>query len=511
MRFLFRVDAAREIGSGHVMRCLCLAEALAAAGHESRFLSRRREGDLIGAIEARGFGCAELPAIGDRALARSWLGAAAEVEVAEARAAVAAEAPDWLVLDHYALDAGWTRAVVPQGVRVLVIDDLADRPQAGDMLLDQGLANTPADYVPLTPTGMRLLLGPAYALLRPEFADLRPAAEARDRSWPPGRVLVNLGGIDPDNATGAVLEALARSDLPDACRIDVVMGQNAPHVAVVREMAAASRLDVRVAVDVTDMGARMLAADLAIGAAGTTSWERACLGLPSLMLSIAENQLGVAEALGRAGAAVDLGPLWQPGWRERLAAGLTALAEPGRLAQMSAACLGLVDGAGTARVVQALVAPVLTLRRCTMNDAEPVWRWREADGAARFYRSGQPTPWEVHERWFRAALDDPDRALFMVEQKGVPVAHLRFDLPDTGLPEVGLAVDPARKGAGLGLGTVALAVRHARTEGWPGLAADVHNDNAASARVFTRNGFRPGGRRGAFMQYQIDLSEGAPS
>lgn len=509
LEVLFRVDAAQEIGSGHVMRCLCLAEALRAAGHACRFLCRRREGDLIETIETRGFSCRVLPATGDVPAGDEWLGAAVAAEIEQSRAAVAAEAPDWLVVDHYALDAEWERAVAPAGSRVMVIDDLANRPHDCDLLLDQQLYNRPGDYAALIPNQARMLLGPAYALLRPEFAELRPAAEARLRNWPPTRILVNMGGVDPENATRAVLDTLACSDLPDGCAIDVVMGRNAPHVENVRGCAATSRLDVRLTVDVTDMGARMLAADLAIGAAGTTSWERACVGLPSLMLSIAENQLCVADALDRAGAALNLGPLWGPGWQDRLLAGLAALSAPGRIAEMSATCRALVDGAGTARVVEALTAPQLTLRPCTLDDAERVWRWREADGASRFYRSGKPTSWVGHLQWFQAALDDSQRKLYIVEENGSPVAHLRFDFSNASLPEVGLAVDPEKKGVGLGLGTVARAVSHAREMGWPGLSAEVHKENKASGRVFERNGFRPVTQNSTFTSYQIDLKGGS--
>lgn len=491
------------------MRCLCLAEALRAAGHACRFLCRRREGDLIEMVEARGFNCTVLPATEKVPAGCEWLGASMAAEIDQSRAAVAAEAPDWLVIDHYALDAEWERAVAPPATRVMVIDDLADRSHSCDLLLDQQLFNRPENYTALIPDQARMLLGPAYSLLRSEFVKLRPAAEARLRTWPPGRVLVSLGGMDSDDATRSVLEALARSDLPNDCVIDVVMGRNAPHIATVRDCAASCRFDAQIAVDVTDMGARILAADLAIGAGGTMSWERACLGLPSLIVPLAENQLGVAKSLEAAGAAINLGPLREQGWQDRLLAGLAALSAQGRIAEMSATCLALVDGAGTARVVEALTAPQLTLRPCTLDDAERVWRWREADGASRFYRSGQPTPWTMHAQWFRAALQDPRRALFIVEQDGEAVAHLRLDRPDNGLAEIGLTVDPARKGTGLGVGTVALALRHARQMSWPGLAAEVHSNNPASARVFERNGFRQVGRFRGFVHYQIDLSKGA--
>lgn len=508
LRCIIRVDAAQEIGSGHVMRCLCLAEAMREAGHDCSFLCRRREGDLIETIEARGFDCTILPATEDVLAGTESLGASMAVEIDQSRAVIASEAPDWLIVDHYALDAEWERAVTPASTRVMVVDDLADRPHACNLLLDQGLANRPARYMGLVPDDCRLLLGPAYALLRPEFRQLRSAAEVRERTWPPARLLVNLGGIDIDNATRAVLETLAQSELPNSSVIDVVMGRNAPHVDDVQVCATKSRFAVNVSVDVADMGDRILAADLAIGAAGTTSWERACLGLPSLLLSIAKNQLGVAEALSRSGAALNIGPLWESGWPTRLVAGLTSLSAPGRLAEMSAACLALVDGKGTSRVVEALTALPIDLRPCTMEDAEQVWFWREADGASRYYRSGTPTDWETHRSWFEVALNNMHTALFIVEENGRPVAHLRFDFGGADLPEIGLAVDPERKGLGTGSRVVALAIRHARQARWPGLVAEVSENNVVSARVFERNGFRQVGRDGSFLRYQIKLSQG---
>lgn len=510
LRILFRVDAAVEIGSGHVMRCLCLADELRRAGHDCRFVCREQEGDLIDFIENQGYGCAVLPRKAEPPAGKGadWLDAQIETEIRESRAIVEEEVPDWLIVDHYALDASWERAVVPEGTRIMVIDDLADRPHACDLLLDQGLVHHPANYASLVPNNCRMLLGPAYTLLRPEFHRLRPAAQDRDRNWPPERILVNFGGVDACNSTRDVLEELACADLPANCAVEVVMGRNAPHIDDVRTLAATSHLAVRVHVDIANMAEMMLHADLAIGAAGTTSWERCCLGLPSLMLSVAENQLDVARALEAAGAAVNLGALWEDGWRDRLIAGLRSLSQPGGLRQMSATCLALIDGTGTERVVRALTEPPLNLRRCIRDDAERVWKWREADGAPRFYRTGRPTPWDVHLKWFEAALADDRRVLFIVEENGRPIAHLRFDLADAVLPEVSLAVDPALKGENLGLRTVAHAVMYARKMDWPGLSAVVHQDNTASAKVFERNGFRRRSQSGAFVDYVLDLREG---
>jgi len=186
----------------------------------------------------------------------------------------------------------------------MVIDDLADRPHDCDLLLDQSLGREAADYAGLLPPAATPLIGPGYALLRPEFARLRAASLARRERPVLRKLLVTMGGVDKDNATGRVLDALASCTLPDAVEITVVMGPQAPWLSEVRAQAAAMPVPTKVLVGVRDMAALMAESDLAIGGGGMTSIERCVLGLPTIIVIQAENQIRQAKDLERAGAAV---------------------------------------------------------------------------------------------------------------------------------------------------------------------------------------------------------------
>lgn len=358
MKFLFRVDASVLIGSGHVMRCLTLATALRQQGKQCYFACREHEGNLIGLLRQRGFAVTVLPAASkavfdaDGPTHASWLGCGWEEDAHQTCALVQALAPDWLVVDSYALDYRWETAV-RDGTSLLVIDDLADRVHACDLLVDQNLGRCVADYQALVPSSCQVLAGPAYALLRPEFARLRDASIAR-RGAPLGQILVNMGGVDQPDATGAVLRILRSCELPHDCRLTVVMGMQAPWIAQVRVEAELMPWPTEVLVNVSDMAELMTASDLAIGAAGSTSWERCCLGLPALMVVLAENQRAGAAALEAHGAALQLGGVDEIGLR--LPSALEECVLPARLAQMAAAAGALVDGNGVERVLRALEA-----------------------------------------------------------------------------------------------------------------------------------------------------------
>ena len=352
-----RADASLAIGSGHVMRCLALADELARRGHRCVFVSRELEGHRIDAVRARGHGLEVLPAADgapygpDEAAPphAAWLAGPWRADAAATRAVLESVGADLLVLDHYGLDARWQEAAAPAGVGRMVLDDLADRPHAVGLLLDQNLGRAAADYDGLVPDRCRRLVGPAYAMVAPRFAELRPAALARRAADPRlGHVLISMGGVDPNDATGACLEQLEASDLPHATEVTVVMGAHAPHLERVRSLVAASRLAAEVVVDVRDMPERMARADLALGGAGGTAWERCVLGLPTILLVLASNQAAGARALVEAGAAVlaespaDVG------------AALATLSEPARLAEVGRAAAAAVDGCGLARACDAM-------------------------------------------------------------------------------------------------------------------------------------------------------------
>lgn len=329
MKIAFRTDASLQIGSGHVMRCLALADALKAQGAQCYFISRAHPGHLVDVIRRRGHMANSLPAPMQQARAAiktitavvkdrqqnhqsepahtAWLGSTWQTDAQETAAVLASRKPDWLVVDHYALDNRWEEDLDAYCGHLLVIDDLADRPHRCDLLLDQNLGRQSQDYAGLVPTHCQVLTGPQYALLRPEFAALRAYSLQRRQAQAALRqLLITMGGVDHLNATGQVLQALKTCALPPACGITVVMGLTAPWLETVRELAAQMPWPTEVVVNVNDMAERMADSDLAIGAAGSTSWERCCLGLPTLMVVLADNQRSIAIGLEGVGAAIAL-------------------------------------------------------------------------------------------------------------------------------------------------------------------------------------------------------------
>ncbi len=380
-----RADASLEIGTGHVMRCLTLARALREAGAECHFLCREHPGNLTEMIQSEGFVVHLLPlerrddadqlsAVSERHKSEPaevqfhgtngmtehshWLGAHWQTDAKACRAILEGLAPDWLIVDHYALNACWERAVLPQCTRLMVIDDLADRSHIADILLDQNLGRAEKDYENLVPSSCRCLIGPRYALLRPEFAELREASLDRRREpFEPKRLLISLGGVDKDNVTGEVLEALKSCDLPADCHITVIMGASAPWLDTVRAKASELPWHCDVVVNVTDMARRMTQADLAIGAAGSTSWERCCLGLPTLMVALADNQVAIAHHLDEARAAIYVGSAAMPTWTHKLGQIMEMIiSEPTHLDAMTDHAARLTEGLGAWMLIQHLLS-----------------------------------------------------------------------------------------------------------------------------------------------------------
>jgi UDP-2,4-diacetamido-2,4,6-trideoxy-beta-L-altropyranose hydrolase len=359
MKVSFRTDASLDIGTGHVMRCLTLAEALSERGALCRFVCRDHPGNLIELIRQRGFEVLALPFDGNwtgidvtNPVHAVWLGADWVTDAEQTKVGAGETAVDWLIVDHYALDARWESAMHAVAERIMVIDDIADRPHDCDLLLDQNLGRRTEDYGHLVPDGCTILAGPQYALLRPEFATLRPYSLARRAAPRLKRLLITMGGVDKEDATGEVLDALRACSLPADCQIGVVMGPHAPWLARARERAASMPWPTEVLVNACDMAKLMADSDLAIGAAGSTSWERCCLGLPSIIVVLAANQQPVAQGLEVAGAAIMVRLPTLKTDIERILTDM--LASSALLTQMSADAAEVTSGAGIAELSRAL-------------------------------------------------------------------------------------------------------------------------------------------------------------
>lgn len=335
MRLLIRADATTRMGSGHLMRCMALGEAWQQEGGTVEFLTRCENTALLGRLQVEGFSVRQLGADSD------W----------DAFDAAAKSAPDAaLVLDGYQFDADYQKCARSFFQPLLVMDDLADLPcYSADLVLNQNIYAPGLCYVHEPHT--RLLLGCRWALLRREFCrwrDWRREIPAMGR-----RVLVTLGGSDPDNVTLKVMQAFRCSGLADELEIRVVAGAGSPHLPELEETSRASR-NIRLCSNVRDMPALMAWADIAVTGAGSTCWETAFMGLPSLTIILAENQKRIAEGLERAGAAISLG------WHKDLSPEGMAVSIEGILRarpcreRLSERGRPLVDGNGAAATVSVM-------------------------------------------------------------------------------------------------------------------------------------------------------------
>ncbi len=340
------------------MRCLTLADALQSAGALCHFVCREHPGNLIDLIRQRGFGVTVLPAssqpliddeqsVDGQPNYATWLGVDWSTDAAQTKVRLGETAVHWLIVDHYALDARWEHTLRPMCHRLMVIDDLADRPHDCDLMLDQNLGRSVGDYAHLVPTNCKVLLGPNFALLRPEFAALRDESLRRRAVPQLNHLLITMGGVDQADATGKILEALKDCQLPADLEITVVMGPHAPWLERVKALAKQLSQLTDVIVNTKNIAQLMAESDLAIGAAGSTSWERCCLGLPTLIVVVAENQCNSASALEEFGCVNLLSLDAIPRILNSMISGVGTSEKLAKLSQKS--CL-VTDGYGASRV-----------------------------------------------------------------------------------------------------------------------------------------------------------------
>lgn len=477
---LLRADADERIGTGHVMRCLALAEGWHARGGRVHLVTRTRAPGLLQRASARGIGLTPLDAPASSPADRDATLAAAERLGAS-----------WVVLDGYAFDEPYQRALAEQGPPTLVIDDLAELPAYhAAALLNQ---NSYAEQLAYPLAGDCLpLLGTRYALLRGQFAGWR----GHPRATPPQarRVLVTLGGSDPDNVTARVVEALAALDVADL-EARVIVGAANPHRAALERAAAAApagRISLLGSVD--DMPAQMAWADLAVAAGGTTAWELLFMRLPAALVVLAPNQTRVAGGLHALGAARSLGE----------AAGLSAGAIGEALraliddapARRHMAELGghIVDGMGVDRVTSTLAARVSgeewRLRPAAPDDAFTLWQWANDAGARANSFNPEPIPWERHLPWFQARLASASSRIWLLERYGAPVGVIRYDRTGPDSAQISFAAARSQRGRGVGTRLLTMSLAPAAAAlGLRSVEGAVFAENAASARAFLKAGY----------------------
>ncbi len=414
MQIVICADASSKIGTGHIMRCLTLADALREQQAEIHFLCRDLVGNLISYILDKGYSVHRL----------------ADLTPETAQTALTQLPPvDWLCVDHYELDHRWETSLRPLVKKILVIDDLANRIHDCDVLLDQNFYPNPTQrYQSLVPKSCQLLLGGQFALLRPEFAHQRQNMRLRDGNVK--KILVFFSGSDPTRETAKTLDALwllNRSEI----HVDVVVGTSCPDKAHI-ETSCQQLSNANYYCQINNMAELMAEADLAIGAGGSATWERCCLGLPTLTIVVADNQLETTQELAKQGKIVFLGKSKQVTVESLKSALLTLLNTPEWLSFLSREVQYLVDGLGVQRVVQQLVrecaAAPIVLRRAVANDCENLYQWRNDAETRRYAFNSEPIDFATHQQWFMRTLENPQRILLIGEAEQQAVGVLRYDM-----------------------------------------------------------------------------------
>lgn len=461
------------------MRCVALAHAWQRTGGAVHFLSRCDSAGLRDTIREAGFGLDLLDASCPDAS-----------DLERTRAEGLKRNAQVVVIDGYCFDLPYQQALRASGFTLAMIDDLADAAEYSvDVLVNQNLHAPALEY--RRPAGAVVLLGTRYVLLRPEFLEY-PRWTRPPRA--PGRnVLVTFGGGDSHGLTLKVARALAEPPM-DRYDIRIIAGPMNPHRGELYALAERTR-HVAVLSDVRDMPAQMDWADVAIAAGGSTCWELAFMGVPIIALSMAPNQMPVAEALGRMGVARYLG------WHEAVSMSAVRetvnelLTDPEARRLMAARGRELVDGQGADRVVSELRRREVVLRRAVESDCRLLWDWaNDPDVRAQSFIS-DPIAWDRHVAWFGARLLDSQCVLLIASDvEGQPVGQARFDIHG-GSATISISLSAAVRGRGLGTVLISRASQELhRLTGIGVIDAFVKTDNAASARAFEKAGFTLAGR-----------------
>jgi spore coat polysaccharide biosynthesis predicted glycosyltransferase SpsG/RimJ/RimL family protein N-acetyltransferase len=479
-RVLLHCAAGPHIGLGHLVRCLAVAEAAAAAGWEALLAA-----DVPQGVARRLVDAAPVTLVGTPGTGADLVRLAVQESVALVH------------IDSYEPLEDLQTLLGARGIALSSLEDGTFGRRRADVGIDPGLG---AERRARTPDGTPLLLrGARFTPVRP--AVRRATCRTRPPQDGPRTVLVVMGGTD---ATGA-LEPVARLVAAAAAAAGgwrvVVIDPRADARDLGRLMGDApgtSLLSVRPPVD--DLPGLATGCDLVVTAAGTSVWELACLRRPMALVRVAENQREGYDAVVGEGAGLGLGGLSDvrrgaEAVVDRLAALMADGAARRRFGDRAAA---LVDGFGAERVVAAwdlaLVGPPLRLRRATPADADLLLEWRNDEHTRRWSRSTQRVPRDAHLRWLDASLTRPDRLLLVAEEHGAPVATVRFDRTGArGRWEISITVSPQGRGGGVGGRVLRRAVEAVgdHVDGVQEVLAFVRPDNLASTRLFARAGFVP--------------------
>ena len=471
---VIRADSSMAMGTGHVMRCLALAQAWQDQGGEAAFVIADPSSATRARIEAER--CGVLPISCAAGTDEDWTQTIALALEKEA---------GWIVVDGYQFGADYQSVLKSAGFKVLFLDDYGHaRRYEADFILNQNAGANPDLYAKRAPH-TRLLLGSRYCLLRREFSGWK---NWERRIRPVGtRVLVTMGGSDPFNLTGEMVSALSHARI-DGLEAIVVVGGSNPHLNDVQTRIEHG-VKISIRKDVTNIAELIAWADVAISTAGSTCWELCFLGLPSIIFDVAENQKQIARELHDRGCAIHLGSPsdFNPDRVADRLAGLLASEEERN--RMSETGRRLVDGRGSERVTS-LLRFDLKLRSATEADRELLRRWANDPQVRAASFSSAPIALEEHNQWFAGKMSDPNSMILIAEDSaGAAVGQFRVDWRSEQEGEIDVSLSPEFRGAGLGTVLIEAGVNAVFADRGERLHAFVKSNNHPSRRAFQQAGF----------------------
>jgi UDP-2,4-diacetamido-2,4,6-trideoxy-beta-L-altropyranose hydrolase len=480
MKIVIRVDSSGEIGFGHLSRCINLAEELRARGNDVIFVCRDLVGAAVSSLEERLFRTVLLPRTSDTISERA--------DAAETISALAGARPDWMVLDSYSLGIEWETALKPFVEKIAVIDDLADRNHYCDLFVDQNYTDrSRQDYLQRIPDSAQVLIGPRYALLDRQFRKLRNTERS---AWSkPPRVLVYAGGSDQKDLTGKIVRSLSEFDAGELL-VDVVVGSSNPRFKSYEQITYKGNINIHSSG--SNFAQLVSIADLSIGAGGTTTWERMCMGLPSIVVSVATNQEPACSKLAQDGLIKYLGRFEEVVESAISVAVREILADETSLSSMSESNQLIVEGLGAIRVAE-VISPSseseIKIRKAVASDCFEYFNWASDPTVRSQSLNNAGLVWESHKKWYEQKLTSQKAELFVLSVGELPIGQVRFDISNESA-DISYSLDSLVRGRGWAALCVEKSINAFRSRSAVPLRALVKSDNLASRAVFKRLNFK---------------------
>ena len=473
MNVLIRADASIQMGTGHVMRCLALAQAIKAQGDCAHFAIESCPPALLNRLENEGFTIHFLDSI--------ETGSPSDIQ--ETVNLFQTLECQWICVDGYQFGAEYQQKLRDLGCRSLVLDDYGHASfYSADFVLNQNSSAHDGYYQSRHPE-TALLLGTRYTLLRQEF--LMWHRWQRHIPKIVGNLLITLGGSDPENMTTWILDALQGVDI-SGLTIVVIVGAANPHQNSLKACVARSIHSVQLVSNVTDMSHYIAAADLAISAGGSTTWELALLGLPNLMVTLADNQVAIAQSLHDQGVSISLGASQKLGATRLVSVVQQIGMSIEKRQQMSDRGRALMDADGCDRVLMAMAGNTMRLRPARWQDCEQIWQWaNEAETRQCSFQSAAIS-WENHVNWFQARLQDISCYFWIVlNRQDQPIAQVRFDALSIDVAQISISLDRSYRNQGFGKTILNTAIRKIfRETKFISISAWIKPENRASISIF---------------------------